>query len=382
MTRPLRVLAAVQLRPIESGQVVMNRLITSLPFNGVELRVLDASLCDEMSQMRGLSLRKLVRLAGLPWRVLWARLRGADALYYTPSGPTRAGCIKDALVLLPARIVYRATILHVHASGIGEFLHGRSGLWAWAARRALGRCTLLVRLSPSTPADQVTLEARSDACIANALPDESALLSINRSAPPDDAPLRLLFVGLHIPAKGLTTILDAVERLRATGQRCELETLGSFNNPTYRSEVANRLLGTHLAGAVTLSGSRFGADKLAVFARADVLVFPSTFDSETLPLVVMEAMAAGLPVIATRWRGIPDLVEDGVTGILLQPASGPSLATAVAVAIDTLAADPQLRQRMGQAGRDRFRAGFSVAAFQAAWQAQFQRLAASLHGAT
>ena len=90
----------------------------------------------------------------------------------------------------------------------------------------------------------------------------------------------------------------------------------------------------------------------AVLAHLDVLVLPSVY--EELGSVIVEAMASGVPVVATRVGGIPEVVRDGETGLLVDSPPGvedETLTTALAAALDTLMADPALRERMGRAAR-------------------------------
>jgi glycosyltransferase involved in cell wall biosynthesis len=87
---------------------------------------------------------------------------------------------------------------------------------------------------------------------------------------------------------------------------------------------------------------------------ADVFVLPTVFDAQ--PTVIMEAMAAHLPVVATTIAGIPDMVEDGVNGTLVPPDDVPALAKA----LTGLLADPAKGRQMGEAGRQRVVAEFSI----------------------
>jgi glycosyltransferase involved in cell wall biosynthesis len=112
-------------------------------------------------------------------------------------------------------------------------------------------------------------------------------------------------------------------------------------------------------------------DVTSVLAAADVLVMPSR--QEGLGVAALEAMAAGLPVIASRVGGLPEAVVDGETGLLVPPADAPALAAAIA----WLAADRALARRLGAAGRERVRARFTMAGMAAATLAVYRRLAES-----
>ena len=107
---------------------------------------------------------------------------------------------------------------------------------------------------------------------------------------------------------------------------------------------------------------------MARLAEADVFCLPSIY--EGLPLAILEAMAAGLPVVATAVSGNPEAVEDGVTGLLVPPES----ATALADALITLLADPERRRAMGEAARARVAERFSIDRIAAEHLALLQRL--------
>ncbi|MFT3783138.1 MAG: glycosyltransferase [Nibricoccus sp.] len=361
---PVRIVAVLQIDPPESGQAVMNRILLEARFTGIELVHVDASFSQKMSEMRSVAWRKLWKLLWLPARIIAAKLRsGSGILLYTPSGPTRSAVLKDAWILGLSRPFFKKTIFHVHASGLGDYLNSTQAIWAKLARRALAQPNWLVRLSPSTPRDDTALAAQHTACIPNCIRNEAELLAIHR-APTAGSALRILFVGLHVPAKGLRLLLDAIIELKHQGVVVTLETLGSFSDSAFTQECRDAIQSENLNEHVRFLGSLFGPDKIDAFARADLMVFPTYFDSETLPLVVIEAMAAGLPVISTRWRGIQDLIDDGRTGFLVEPRQ----TAPVVAAIRTIHEDRNLLRALGDAARERFKQYYSQAAFRSAWQ--------------
>ncbi len=163
---------------------------------------------------------------------------------------------------------------------------------------------------------------------------------------------RLLFVGRLAAVKGVPVLLRALAAARAGAPRLTLTLVGDGPERA-ATEALVRQLG--LQTAVRFAGYRSQSQVAQALAEADILVLPSF--AEGVPVVLMEAMAAGLPVIASRVGGVAELVTDGVDGLLLPPGCEDSLASAIA----RLAVDPDTRARMGAAGRTRVARDFDAA---------------------
>ncbi|EKE43255.1 glycosyl transferase, group 1 family protein [Oceaniovalibus guishaninsula JLT2003] len=171
---------------------------------------------------------------------------------------------------------------------------------------------------------------------------------------------RLLFVGRLARVKGVAVLLDAFAALRAGHPDAHL-TLAGDGPERATLEGYARDLG--IADAVTFTGY-LGQDAVAGrLAQTDIFVLPSF--AEGVPVVLMEAMAAGLPVIGPQVAGVPELVEEGVSGYLVPPGDTDTLTDRIARLLD----DPALRARMGQAGRARVARDFD-ADREAAWLAR------------
>lgn len=161
----------------------------------------------------------------------------------------------------------------------------------------------------------------------------------------------LMFVGRLAGIKGVPLLLEALHRLKEKHPDAHLTLVG--DGPERKSLEA-QVRQKDLHGAVTFLGYLGQAEVAEQLNKSDVLVLPSF--AEGVPVVLMEAMAAQLPVIATRVAGVQELVENGVSGYTPPPGD---LNTLVA-ALDQLLSDPELRARMGQAGRAKVVADFDV----------------------
>jgi glycosyltransferase involved in cell wall biosynthesis len=157
--------------------------------------------------------------------------------------------------------------------------------------------------------------------------------------------------------KGHRYLLEALAAMAASGQRFRCLLVGDGK---LRPEIVRRVAQPDLADSVTVCGTLPAERVRSLLAGADAAVLASVVEEtgkmEGIPVFLMEAMAAGLPVVATQISGVAELVEDGVSGLLV-PERDPA---ALAAALSRLAGDPELRRRFGQAGRDRVRDSFEL----------------------
>jgi glycosyltransferase involved in cell wall biosynthesis len=161
----------------------------------------------------------------------------------------------------------------------------------------------------------------------------------------------LLCVGRLARDKGFATAIEALARLDSDAR---LLVLGSGPERALLEQTARR---TGVSDRVDFLGSKPRAEVVHHLAASDVFVFPTERD-EAAPLVPLEAMAAGLPVVASDIGGGAELIESGKNGLLVPPASVDSLARA----IDSLLADDALRRRMGEAARERIVERYTIEA--------------------
>jgi len=169
---------------------------------------------------------------------------------------------------------------------------------------------------------------------------------------------RIVSVGSLDPVKGFPDLIRACQLLRDAGHQFDCEIVGAGST----GRILERLIReSDLDDVVKLSGARSLQGVYESLAGADVFVLLSAIDADGrrdgFPTVILEAMVMGLPVVSTWISGIPEMVEDGVTGFLVGERNPESASHAVA----ELLADHDLRKRMGEAGRRRVRECFDSA---------------------
>jgi glycosyltransferase involved in cell wall biosynthesis len=196
---------------------------------------------------------------------------------------------------------------------------------AWVERRSLCGSAHLIAVSESLRLDYIAKGTHEDnvTVIHNGVP---AIRPLRDEIPTPGGRWTIGMVALMRPRKGLEVVLDAIAQLEKEGHDVVLRCIGSFETDEYAAEVETQIAELRLYDRVERVG--FTNDVPAALARLDAMVLPSLF-GEGLPMVVLEAMAAALPVIATRVEGTPEAITHGVEGLLAEPRDPASLADAI-----------------------------------------------------
>jgi glycosyltransferase involved in cell wall biosynthesis len=278
-------------------------------------------------------------LLGLLELVVLMRRAAPDIVHANSSKAGVLGRLAAAAAGVPIRIFTVHGWAFAASSGLA------SVLYRWADRAMAPLTTLTICVAERERASGIA--ART--CIAErtvVIPNAVDVVAVPQ-ARHDGGPPLVVAVGRLAEPKDALTLVRALAAVPGRAFTALLVGDGP-DRPTVETEV--RRLGLH--DSVALAGTRHDVPEL--LARADVFALSSR--SEGAPLSILEAMAAGLPVVSSRVGGVPELVADGETGLLVPPGDP----AAMAAALGRLVADAGLRRRLGAAGRERAQRCFDV----------------------
>lgn len=222
-------------------------------------------------------------------------------------------------------------VYHVHSPTMADTTHPwRNRINAAVERLCLRGVDAVIAVSESlarTYGASARLASSRITVVHNGVATPAALAA----RPTPSGPWTLGTVALFRPRKGLEVLLGALAILKALGRRVRLKAVGPFESPDYEISIRQRAEQLGVLELVDWRG--FSAHVGAELATLDLFVLPSLF-GEGLPMVVLEAMAAGVPVVATGVEGVPEAVRHGVDGLLACPGDAESLATEILQVVD------------------------------------------------
>lgn len=192
-------------------------------------------------------------------------------------------------------------------------------------RLAISSCNLMITVSRSLRREMLARGVKKDRLVA--IPNGvGAIEPIDPQERLTQDEWRLGMVALMRPRKGVEVALDAMARLKQAGKRVKLELIGGFESTDYQEQILSLIAESGVEDIVEWTG--FTSDVASAIRRLDALVLPSLF-GEGMPMVVLEALSAGVPVVATRVEGTPEVVRHGIEGLLADPRNAQDLAAKI-----------------------------------------------------
>lgn len=344
--------ASHQGQPVGGISVSTEILLNSSLNDSIQLSFVETSQGGMAYNERGLwKLQNVFNAAGNIARFTIALVRERPDLVHiaTTYNPSFA---KNSVMVLVARLFGKKVVLQPHCS-LARFLPAAGSLSRAYTLFILRRCQGLAVLSK----EWLELAPLIPGCAVQLVPNAINVRAYQDMPRPkvEPSPVNILFLGHIGRQKGIFDLIQAVSLLRAQPHPdFVVFLLGESLAHGEIEEVEQAVRQLELGDTIRLLPPEYGEQKLKRLAAADIYVLPS--HHEGLPLSILEAMASGLPVVATRVGGIPDLVSDGQTGLLVDPEDLRSLAEALARLVE----DPSLRLSLGLKARQVVQGCFDI----------------------
>ena len=352
-----RILFIVPLPPPVHGSAMVSQQIMESDLINSSFRCdyVNLSTSRRMDEIGKRSTVKLWRMLSSFLKTFWLLSIHRYGFCYLAITCHGAGFMKDAPFVLLCKLFRRKIVIHQHNKGMSADVSRWPYKWLLPMVYKKAKVILLSwHLYPDI--DKIVPKENVMIC-PNGIKVEDSMHEARKT---ENRVPHLLFLSNLIESKGVFVLLDALKILADKGLSFYCDFVGGetkeIDNEKFTLEVNRRNLGRQ----VIYHGRKYGAEKERYFTDADIFVFPTYYGNECFPLVLLEAMQHGMSCITTNEGGIPDVVQDGVNGIICERNNAESLA----VAIEKLLLNPELCKQMGQKGHEIFHQKFTLDKFE------------------
>ena len=309
---------------------------------------LDTADRRDLSNIGKIDLLNIFLAAWHGAKYLWLLLAKNPEIVYLPVAQERLAFLRDSLFLIPARLLRKKVVVHLHGGYFGAFYQSASVPWQLLIRYALGKSDRAVVLGTSlrgmfdgvVPPDRVRV-------IPNGIPDYFEE-RVHRSG--NGNRHTILFLSTLMKEKGVLDVLSALPGIAEQVPDVRAVFAGQWLRIEEKRLAERMVRELDLTSRVQFIGAVVAARKYKVVREADVFLMPTFYKNEGHPYVILEAMSAGLPVVSTSAGCIPETVINGVNGFIVKSGNREELVDKVVC----LLTNDDLREKMGEASRSRF----------------------------
>ena len=274
-----------------------------------------------------------------------------NLVYVTPNASGGA-FYKDFVVVQAIKYWGGNVVLHFHNKGVEK---NRKKLINNILYKLFFKNAKVILLSELLYPDICNYVKSSDVYYcANGIPILGAKPHETRQIP------RILFLSNLIVSKGVLQLLDACKMLVERNLGFECDFVGAETDEMTSERFSQEVRIRGLEGHVNYLGKKYDEEKEEVWNNADVFIFPTFYPNECFPLVLLEAMQHGLPCVSTDEGAISSIIDDGITGFIVEKKNPQQLADR----IQQLLSDADLRHSMGGAGRQKYEREYTLDVFE------------------
>ncbi len=332
------------------GELIKKSKIINDSFDARYINLLVSRSINETGKTKFLKLWRFI----VSWfKLLIELIKEKPTLCYFALSNSGSAFYKDVALVFLLKLFRVKTVFHIHSKAIKK---NESSRIYYSLYQYVFKKSSVIILSKYLYDDIKTFVPMEQVYICPNGVEDIIKSSMPKLENKSDS-IKILFLSNLIVLKGVFILIEACEILRRRGYNFSCDFVGGegdVSSHQFKKEVGKR----GLTETVKYLGKRYDEDKNNVYQSADIFVLPTMNDC--FPLVLLEAMQYGLPAISTVEGGIPDIVENNVTGFMVEQNCPADLADKLEILMN----DETLRKQMGNAGRVKYEKEFTLQAFE------------------
>ena len=320
-----------------------------------DFSVIDISLGNSLERIGTFGIAKIWSYLKINLKLLYTLLTRRHSACYMTIATGGAPFLKDSILVLWLKIFRVPRIFHLHGKGINSYI-SKGGIRKWYYNFIYKKATV-IHLSYSLLDDLKEINS-----IKNKFVVSNGIKSLGLRKV-DHRGIRFIYVSNFFESKGALDLLKAFQIVDGKYGNISLTMIGGWPDDNFKKKLNTYLATNTWKNKVEILGPVYGIEKNAAFAGSDILIFPSQYQLECFPLVILEAMSCGLCVIASTVGAIPEMLDGGNAGLLIDKVNAESIAKS----IEKLINNRDLVIELGKAGLMRYNENYTEHAFEENW---------------
>ncbi|WP_339868323.1 glycosyltransferase family 4 protein [uncultured Algoriphagus sp.] len=332
------------------GKYIQDSKVINQAFSITYINLNTSTSVDEIG---GQGIAKYLRIVSLFFKVLVQLILIRPHFTYMTPTAGGMGFYKDWPLAMICKLFSGKFIAHFHNKGASNYQDSKVDNWLY---RRFFNNTYVILLAEELYTDICKYVGRERLYICpNGIPDPYQELVSKES----NEPLKLLFLSNLIREKGIFDLLQAIALLKKDDIPVQCTIVGGDGDISEK-ELLEEIALLDIKEQIDFLGKRYGSEKLQLIQSSDIFVFPTYYRKECFPLVLLEAMAFGLPIITTTEGGIPSIIRNEENGLILKSKDPQNLS----LVIRKLLYNKEMRSLLGKAARKDFSQEFTLEKFE------------------
>ncbi|HAR62081.1 MAG: glycosyltransferase family 1 protein [Candidatus Margulisiibacteriota bacterium] len=358
MNNKKKILFLIQLPPPVHGVSTMNKIISdSKLINGsFDTRVFPLMFASDISDIGVVSVGKIVKMLICALKLVRTLLADRPDIAYFTLAPAGYAFYRDIIYVFILKIFKLKIIYHLHGKGIKNII----------SKHKLNKviCKFIFKnVNVICLSDQITYDiqdvyGKKPFIVNNGIVRIIDSNYFEEEKNNRDIKIKILFLSNYEKTKGILDLVDALRILDKKNIDFETVLVGKPTKSISIDYLKEYITNNGLIKKIKISGPQYNDNKNEILKNASIFVFPTY--NEAFPLVILEAMQFGLPVVSTFEGAIPEIVDDCKTGFLVRQRD----VTLLAEKIEILIKDKDMRIKMGRAGRIKFLEKYTLETFE------------------